>query len=119
MPTNWLSFESVTSARNSPGPCGTKLKRSVGFSLTEKSRSASKIFLPAKLTLMLRTKCGGMNITVTLFNSKPVSLGCTTVTSAVVGAFIVAPAGSLNRVLPIRCSASRFGGAEQPPEVLT
>ena len=35
MPTNCASLVSVTSARSSPLPCGTKLKRKVGFSLTE------------------------------------------------------------------------------------
>ena len=47
VPTNWLSFVSVTSARSSPRPWGTKLKRSVGFSLTEKSSSASNTLRPA------------------------------------------------------------------------
>ena len=60
-----------------------------------------------------------MNITVWLLSSKPVSLGCSTVTSAVVTAFIFTGSGSLNTVRPMRCSASRLGGAEQPPEVFT
>ena len=46
-PLNCWSFESVTSARSWPGPCGRKLKRSVGFSLTEKSSSASNTLRPA------------------------------------------------------------------------
>jgi hypothetical protein len=51
------------------------LKRQVGFSLTEKSSSASNTLRCAKLTLIVRTKCGGMYITVTWLSSKPVSLG--------------------------------------------
>ena len=60
-----------------------------------------------------------MYITVTWFNSKPVSLGCSTVTSAGVGRFIATGSGTFSTVLPTRCSASRLGGAEQPPEVFT
>ncbi len=67
----------------------------------------------------MRTKYEGMNITVTLFSSKPVSFGWITVTSALLGAPIFGGAGSLKTVLPISSGKSRLGGAEQPPEVFT
>ena len=68
---------------------------------------------------MLRTKCGGMYITVTWFSSKPVSFGWMTVTSAGVNCSGRNSPATFSTVLPMRCGASRFGGALQPPEVFT